>query len=96
MNQEEITAVENHISNIPSIGAMYAPVLLKWLRVALRERDDYFCAHKLAEEELTGLRNRLRAFEELHEKSMNLIHEAAGIKRDGLAGILGWIAEKKG
>lgn len=32
MTKEEIEAVENHISNLPSVGAMYAPVLLKWLR----------------------------------------------------------------
>jgi hypothetical protein len=40
MTKEEIEAVRNHISNIPAIGAMYAPVLLEWLEVALRQRDE--------------------------------------------------------
>jgi hypothetical protein len=40
MNQKEIEAVRNHISNIPAIGAMYAPVLLEWMEVALRQLDE--------------------------------------------------------
>lgn len=45
--------------------------------------------------EVAALRTRLLASEDLYKKSMDLIHEAAGIKRDGLAGILGWIDEAK-
>ena len=81
MNKEEIEAVENHISNIPQTGAMYAPVLLKWLRAALKEE--------------TNLRERLRVTEELHEQSMAAIREAAGIERGGLKAILWWIEEAK-
>ena len=95
MNKEEIEAVENHISNIPQTGAMYAPVLIEWLKVAIRERDDYFCSHKLAEEELAKLRNRVRNAEEIYVKAMAAIHEAAGIPGDGHAGILGGIEEAK-
>lgn len=32
---------------------------------------------------------------DLHSKSMDAIHEAAGIQRNGLAGILGWIDEAR-
>ena len=40
MTREEIEAVRNHISNIPEVGAMYAPVLLEWLDVMLRQQDE--------------------------------------------------------
>jgi hypothetical protein len=81
LNKEEIDAVRNHISNIPAVGAVYAPVLLEWLVVALKERD--------------AASERLRASEDLYKKSMDMIHEAAGIKRDGLVAILAWIEEAR-
>jgi hypothetical protein len=104
MNQKEIEAVRNHISNIPAIGAMYAPVLLEWLEVALKERDaavakaeQYENDWREAKNEFgtatSKLRERLRAAEDLYKKSMDRIHEAAGIKRDGLVAILAWIEE---
>lgn len=40
-------------------------------------------------------RSQLHAAQELHKKSMDAIHEAAGIKQNGLAAILGWIDEVK-
>ena len=40
MTREELDAVRNHISSIPTIGAMYAPVLVEWADVLLRERDE--------------------------------------------------------
>lgn len=48
-----------------------------------------------AERETAKLTTRLNAAEDLHKKSMDLIHEAAGIKRDGLAAILAWIEEAR-
>jgi hypothetical protein len=50
VNQQEIEAVRNHISNIPAVGAMYAPVLLEWLEVAMKERDDAIAALRLIKE----------------------------------------------
>ena len=38
MTEDEIQAIENHISNIPATAGMYAPVLLQWLRAMLKER----------------------------------------------------------
>lgn len=32
---------------------------------------------------------------DLHDKSMDILHEAAGIKRDGLAGLLAWIQARR-
>lgn len=40
MTREELDAVRNHISNLPSVGAMYAPVLVEWAGVLLRQRDE--------------------------------------------------------
>lgn len=40
VTREELDAVRNHIRNIPTIGAMYAPVLVEWCAVLLRERDE--------------------------------------------------------
>lgn len=37
INREELDAVSNHISNLPSIGALYAPVLVEHLRALLAE-----------------------------------------------------------
>lgn len=37
INREELDAVRNHISNIPAIGAMYAPVLVEHCRALLAE-----------------------------------------------------------
>ena len=37
---EELDAVRNHIGNIPSVGAMYAPALVEWAAVLLRQRDE--------------------------------------------------------
>jgi hypothetical protein len=41
------------------------------------------------------LEARLASARVLHDRSMELIHEAAGCRRDGLAGILGWIDAAK-
>lgn len=40
MTEDEIQAIENHISNIPSSAGMYAPVMLQWLRALLKEREE--------------------------------------------------------
>jgi hypothetical protein len=40
MTIEELEAIENHMSNIPSVGAMYAPVMLAWLKMLVRQRDE--------------------------------------------------------
>ena len=40
MTREELDAVRNHISNLPTVGAMYAPVLVEWVSVLLRQRDE--------------------------------------------------------
>lgn len=40
MTREELEAVRNHISNLPTVGAMYAPVLVEWVSVLLRQRDE--------------------------------------------------------
>lgn len=40
MTREELDAVRNHISNLPTVGAMYAPVLVEWAGVLLRQRDE--------------------------------------------------------
>lgn len=39
ITREELQAVENHISNIPHVGGMYAPVLIAWCRALLDEQD---------------------------------------------------------
>ena len=106
MTKAEIEAVRNHISNIPAIGAMYAPVLLEWLEVAMKERDaaaakaeQYENDWREAKSEFgtatAKLRERVRSCEDLYERAMTAIHEAAGIKRDGLAAILAWIEEAR-
>ena len=40
MTREELDAVRNHLSNLPTVGAMYAPVLVEWVSVLLRQRDE--------------------------------------------------------
>jgi hypothetical protein len=40
VTREELDAVRNHISNLPTVGAMYAPVLVEWAAVLLRQRDE--------------------------------------------------------
>ena len=40
MTREELEAVRNHISNLPTVGAMYASVLVEWVSVLLRQRDE--------------------------------------------------------
>jgi len=106
VNQQEIEAVRNHISNIPAVGAMYAPVLLEWLEVALKERDaaaakaeQYENDWREAKSEFgtatAKLRERVRSCEDHYRRAMDAIHEAAGIKRDGLAAILSWIEEAR-
>lgn len=37
IDREELDAVSNHIRNLPSIGAMYAPVLVEHCRALLAE-----------------------------------------------------------
>jgi hypothetical protein len=37
VTEDEIQAIENHISNIPAVAGMYAPVMLKWLRALLKD-----------------------------------------------------------
>jgi chromosome segregation ATPase len=39
ITREELQAIENHISNIPHVGGMYAPVLIAWCRALLDEQD---------------------------------------------------------
>jgi len=39
ITREELQAIENHIGNIPHVGAMYAPVLIAWCRALLDEQD---------------------------------------------------------
>lgn len=39
MTKEEIQAIENHISNIPAVAGMYAPVMLQWLRAMAKQLD---------------------------------------------------------
>jgi len=39
ITREELDAVRNHISNIPPVGAMYAPVLVEHCRALLDEVD---------------------------------------------------------
>lgn len=39
MTREELDVVRNHISNIPVIGAMYAPALVEHCRALLVEMD---------------------------------------------------------
>lgn len=39
ITREEMQAIENHISNIPHVGGMYAPVLIAWCRALLDEQD---------------------------------------------------------
>lgn len=40
MTREELDAIRNHMSNLPTVGAMYAPVLVEWVAVLLRQRDE--------------------------------------------------------
>jgi hypothetical protein len=40
VTREELDAVRNHISNLPTVGAMYAPILVEWAGVLLRQRDE--------------------------------------------------------
>ena len=42
ITREELQAIENHISNIPHVGGMYAPVLIAWCRALLDEHDAAF------------------------------------------------------
>lgn len=48
VTREELDAVRNHISNIPPVGAMYAPVLVEHCRALLdeveRQREEVFSA----------------------------------------------------
>jgi hypothetical protein len=39
ITREELQAIENHVSNIPHVGGMYAPVLIAWCRALLDEQD---------------------------------------------------------
>ena len=43
ITREELQAIENHMSNIPSVAGMYTPVLLAWCRALL---DDNADAHR--------------------------------------------------
>lgn len=55
----------------------------------LRERLDR------AEAATAKLRERVRSCEGHYRRAMDAIHEAAGIKRDGLAAILAWVEEAR-
>ncbi len=39
ITRAELQAIENHVSNIPHVGGMYAPVLIAWCRALLDEQD---------------------------------------------------------
>ncbi len=40
MTENEIEAIENHISSTPATAGMYAPVMLQWLRAMVKEREE--------------------------------------------------------
>lgn len=58
MTREELEAVRNHISNLPTVGAMYAPVLVEWVSVLLRQRDE---ARAVQEESEHQMHLRIRS-----------------------------------
>lgn len=58
ITREELQAIENHISNIPPIAGMYAPVLVAWCRALLDEQDD------AASDDVTRLRRLLKVAED--------------------------------
>lgn len=37
VNRAELEAIRNHMSNIPAVGGLYAPVLLSWCEALLAE-----------------------------------------------------------
>lgn len=55
MTREEIELVRNHISNIPALGGIYGPVLLEWLEVIMKERDELLAKVQEFEEKLQKL-----------------------------------------
>jgi len=73
ITREELQAIENHISNIPHVGGMYAPVLIAWCRALLDEQDAAYrrgaeamreaCANAFAEYEGAGLSAQILAME---------------------------------
>lgn len=71
MTEDEIQAIENHISNIPAIAGMYAPVMLKWLRAMLKEREELLRLAYIGEHYFPDLSWKTRCEElldELHER----------------------------
>lgn len=47
-------------------------------------------------DERTRERDHARASRDMRDKAWALVHEAAGIRPDGVAGMLGWIDEHRG
>ena len=62
--------------------------LLDRVRAVVEERD-------ALRADVERLRARVAAADSIHAKSMDAIHEAAGIRRNGLAGILAWIEDAR-
>jgi len=86
VTREELDAVRNHISNLPTVGAMYAPVLVEWVSVLLRQRDEVTAQRDNAvdaSKEGAWMARALDAERERDEARRDLGEILAVIHRDG-------------
>lgn len=74
VTREELEAIRNHMSNLPSVGAMYAPVLVEWSTVLLRQRDELQA--KLDAELPAAWREDLASLNECLERVSRDLYEA--------------------
>lgn len=102
---EELDAVRNHIGNIPSVGAMYAPALVEWAAVLLRQRDEAqaelaFLRKEYGEAESSTLtRDALELKLRVTEQQLDLaqkFHDVAVKERDLARVQLARLAQERG
>ena len=71
VTEDEIQAIENHISSTPATAGMYAPVMLQWLRALIKQREELLRLAYIGEHYFPDLSWKTRCEEllgELHER----------------------------